>query len=399
MARPNYNKKLERFLDEQSDLVAQYDNLGLSAPTDFCGDDLIASFQALHKTRKTLDFNKTLLDAFTIAIDENISVFDAFPKIAAQADDTRASNSIQQYFKEINEIYTRNNNKYDIEYTPENRDKLIEMNLKAVISVAKKYQGLGLSLGELISAGNVGLVTAWDKFDPSRSKAQDEALEAADTLPETFSKTELDEAMKTVITYGSTKDKFDATFKEDREYTKTELKNWISKNIYNAKFNSIATMWIRAYILIEIDNYSRLVKKPKAEIYKDREEHGSYKREAILDIDAPVSGESDTTFGDILQINDETPSDLEVAEAYDTYKRGLNKLLDGVKSRDRSIFLKKFGIGLPRPMSPREIASQEGLSIARVSQIFQSVVEIMQKNAVKFDIDPQVLLQAAKQIQ
>ena len=40
---------------------------------------------------------------------------------------------------------------------------------------------------------------------------------------------------------------------------------YVNRNIYNAKFNSIATIWIRAYNLIEIDNYSRLVKKPKAE--------------------------------------------------------------------------------------------------------------------------------------
>ena len=66
--------------------------------------------------------------------------------------------STQQYFKDINDVYERHGNDYDIEYCPENRDKLIEMNLKSVVSIAKKYQGLGLSLNELISAGNLGLV-------------------------------------------------------------------------------------------------------------------------------------------------------------------------------------------------------------------------------------------------
>ena len=85
---------------------------------------------------------------------------------------------------------------------------------------------------------------------------------------------------------------------------------------------------------------------------------------------------------------------MEVAEAYDTYKAGLAKLLDGVKPRDRAIFLKKFGIGLPRPMLPKEIADQEGLSIARISQIFQTVIEQIQYNQVKYDIDPNVLFGA-----
>ena len=71
-------------------------------------------------------------------------------------------------------------------------------------------------------------------------------------------------------------------------------------------------------------------------------------------------------------------------------------MLEGVKPRDRSIFLKKFGIGLPRPMLPKEIADQEGLSKARVSQIFQTVIEQMQANSVKYDINPNVLFEAVK---
>ena len=70
--------------------------------------------------------------------------------------------------------------------------------------------------------------------------------------------------------------------------------------------------------------------------------------------------------------------------------------MDGVKPRDRAIFLKKFGIGLPRPMLPKEIADQEGLSIARISQIFQTVVEQIQQNQVKYDVDPNILFGAVK---
>ena len=158
-------------------------------------------------------------------------------------------------------------------------------------------------------------------------------------------------------------------------------------------------MWIRAYILIEIDNYSRLVKKPKAEIYKDKLEHGAYRKEITLDIDSPISEESDTSLGDVLYIEDTTPSELEINEAYKIFKDGLSKLLDGVKPRNRGIFLKKFGIGLPRPMLPKEIAEQEGLSKARVSQIFQSVIEQIQENSVKYNINPDVLFNALRKAQ
>jgi hypothetical protein len=47
-------------------------------------------------------------------------------------------------------------------------------------------------------------------------------------------------------------------------------------------------------------------------------------------------------------------------------------------------------------MLPKEIADQEGLSIARVSQIFQTVVDQVQFNQVKYNIDPNALFEVVK---
>lgn len=395
-----YRDAFDSFLSTYTDLISEYEMIDSVIPFEYCEEDIESAFNNLLKIDKSIKYQNALLDALNYSIKYNVNIMEGFDMLMSSVStELQSNNSIQQYFKEINDIYNKHNNEYDIEYCPENRDKLIEMNLKTVISIAKKYQGLGLSLSELISAGNLGLVIAWDKFDPSRSSLKDNVMAVVDTLADEVTYNELNNSISTYLSYGDVRKKFDEKFQSGKTYKKHEIIKWVNANIYNAKFNSIATMWIRAYILIEIDNHSRIVKKPKSEIYRDREEYGAYKKEVVVDIDAPLSESTDVSMADLLAIEDDTQSVLEVSEAYDTFKNGLNKLLDGVKTRDRSVFLKKFGIGLPRPMLPKEIAEQEGLSIARVSQIFQSVMEQMQMNQVKYNINPDVLFEAVKKIQ
>ena len=388
--------KFQNVIDSNFELVNEYNSIESNAPIEYSYEDILDAFNTYKNVNKAADFSYTVKTALANSVKYEQNIVDTIISMTTEAAYDNPSNSIQQYFKEVGDIYARHNNDYNIEFCPENRDKLIEMNLKAVISIAKRYQGLGLSLQELISAGNYGLVIAFDKFDPNRSKLKDNVMSCIEPLADEFTFEELNNAVKQYFTYGDVKKKFLDRFVPGNSYTKKEVVKWVNKNVFNAKFNSIATMWIRAYILIEIDNYSRLVKKPKADIYKDKLEHGAFKKEITIDIDSPASAESNNTLADVLMIEDDTKSDLDVSEAYTIFKQGLNKLLEGVKPRDRSIFLKKFGIGLPRPMLPKEIADQEGLSKARVSQIFQSVIEQMQINSVKYDIDSDLLFDAIR---
>jgi RNA polymerase primary sigma factor len=48
------------------------------------------------------------------------------------------------------------------------RQRLMEKNLRLVVSVAKRYRGMGLPFEDLIQEGNIGLMRAIDKYDPER---------------------------------------------------------------------------------------------------------------------------------------------------------------------------------------------------------------------------------------
>ncbi|MEE2657293.1 MAG: RNA polymerase sigma factor RpoD/SigA [Candidatus Latescibacterota bacterium] len=50
----------------------------------------------------------------------------------------------------------------------EARDELVQANLRFVVDVARQYQNRGLTMAELVSAGNVGLMKAADRFDGER---------------------------------------------------------------------------------------------------------------------------------------------------------------------------------------------------------------------------------------
>ena len=386
-----YKKRFDKFLTKYKDLCSEYEEIMNDNISEY-EYDIYQLYEKSLKINKQSVLYTLLQNALYDSINSEINVLDSINNIINKDTiDSSDRNITQTYFNEVQQIYNKYNHDYDIEYSEENRDKLIEMNLKSVISIAKRYQGLGLTLTELISAGNLGLCVAFEKFDPSRAKLKELLIEAVQQLNDDLPYNTIYELLKEHLSYGNLKEKWESTFQHGNSYDKQIVIDWIGKNVVNAKFNSVANMWIRAFILIEIDNNSRVVKKPKIEINKDRDIYGTYQREKIIDIDSPISLDNNMTLNDVFFIEDETKSEMEINELYISFKQKLNVLLDGVKSRDRSILLKKFGIGLPRPLLPKESAEQEGLSSARVTQIFQNTLKKMMENAKKFEVDEEVM--------
>ncbi|MHC4773128.1 MAG: sigma-70 family RNA polymerase sigma factor, partial [Planctomycetota bacterium] len=81
--------------------------------------------------------------------------------------------TIKEYLTEIDDapLLTWEDEKYLAtavldENDPGARDQLVRSNLRLVVNIAKKFSGRGLTLGDLIEEGNLGLLRAVDTFDP-----------------------------------------------------------------------------------------------------------------------------------------------------------------------------------------------------------------------------------------
>ena len=86
----------------------------------------------------------------------------------------RESYAIEKYLQEIGKIHVLNPDeearlaKQIKKGNSEARERLVLSNLRFVVSVAKQYQNHGLTLGDLINEGNLGLIKAAECFDETK---------------------------------------------------------------------------------------------------------------------------------------------------------------------------------------------------------------------------------------
>lgn len=277
-------------------------------------------------------------------------------------------NNIDIYFNEVKREYILHpqTESEDLEFNEENKDIFIKNNLKLVIECARRYQNLGLPFEDLIQIGNIGLLTAFEKFDSDRANLRFAILKNIDKSNlNSFSNEEATNIIKKSFSYAKSLDLTLSKIPENGFKSKEEFKEWTSDNVKKASFASISFMWIRATIIAELNKLGKIVRVPKV-MNKDVQNPLTVIR---LDSINPHTEDNyydnvifDTTMDDFI-IEDEY---VDKMERQNVFKSIIGDALNKLSLTDKRIIKKRFGIDMPYELSINEISESECLPVNKV---------------------------------
>jgi len=226
-------------------------------------------------------------------------------------------------------------------------EKLVNANLRFVVSVSKQYQNQGLTLGDLINEGNLGLIKAAKRFDETRG----------------------------------------------------------------FKFISYAVWWIRQSILQALADQSRIVRLPlnkvgtigrigniAAELEQklEREPTAEEIAEALeiptaevenalrtsgrhLSIDAPLAEGEDNTLLGVLDNNDEPHPDMHLIN--ESLQKEINRVISTLSEKERDVLKYYYGLDGGPAHTLEDISEKVGLTRERVRQIKEKALRRLRKSS------------------
>ncbi|MDI3299312.1 MAG: sigma-70 family RNA polymerase sigma factor [Bacillota bacterium] len=268
-----------------------------------------------------------------------------------EEEEDRAQDSVRLYLDEIGrqpllgEEEERELARRSEQGDREARRRLIESNLRLVVSLARHYVGRGLPLGDLIQEGNMGLMHAAEKFDWRRGY----------------------------------------------------------------RFSTYATWWIREAMVRAIENQARAIRIPAGEASRLRKAERAFagregrdpspeelaseagtgveRVQAILraarepvSLDTPVGDRGEGRLGDFVR--DEGPAaTLDELAMSRQLSLEIRRLMGGLGPREQQVLALRFGLDGDEPRTLEAVARQMGISRCRVHQLEQRALRKLRRAA------------------
>lgn len=214
-------------------------------------------------------------------------------------------------------------------------ERLVKANLRFVVSVAKQYQNNGMSLGDLINEGNVGLIKAASRFDETRGFK--------------------------FISYAVwwIRQSIMQALAEQSRIVRLPLNRVGSLNKISKAFSELEQKFHREPSVEEIAN---LLEISVEEVMNNQQLSGRH-----VSVDAPfVQGEENSLL-DVLQDNGEQTPDQGLMEG--SLRKEVQRALSTLSERESLVISSYFGLDGSQAMTLEEIGEKFDLTRERVRQI------------------------------